>query len=182
MMHERIWRERGLRDAVLSGDEIAWRTWYDCEFAPLQKYVHWRCAGMKDLVEDVLQETWLVAIKSMQKFQPETGSFHQWLCGIAANMIRNLLRKRQQHRMILPLQGELCNGLLDAQPKTDRSESIAFALANLSERYERVLRAKYLDQNSVEEIALDWEESTKAIESLLSRARAAFRDAYPSED
>jgi RNA polymerase sigma-70 factor (ECF subfamily) len=45
-------------------------------------------------------------------------------------------------------------------------------------RYEAVLRAKYLDQQSVAQIAESWRETPKAIESLLTRAREAFRAAY----
>jgi len=40
------------------------------------------------------------------------------------------------------------------------------------------LRAKYLDGLSMAEIAAIWNESPKAIESLLSRARQAFREFY----
>ena len=37
---------------------------------------------------------------------------------------------------------------------------------------------KYLDRRSVAEMAAESGETEKAIESLLSRARAAFREAY----
>ncbi|MHC4342708.1 MAG: RNA polymerase sigma factor [Planctomycetota bacterium] len=58
------------------------------------------------------------------------------------------------------------------------AEQIAVAMAALSNRYRAVLRAKYEQQLSVAEIAARWRESTKAIESLLTRARAAFRTVY----
>ena len=41
-----------------------------------------------------------------------------------------------------------------------------------------VLRAKYLDGRSMAEIAAAWGETPKAVESLLTRARQAFREAY----
>ena len=44
---DRAWRERGLRDAVLAGDERAWRSWYDEAYAGLFAYVHWRCGGLR---------------------------------------------------------------------------------------------------------------------------------------
>jgi RNA polymerase sigma-70 factor (ECF subfamily) len=58
---------------------------------------------------------------------------------------------------------------------------VARALGELAPNHEAVLRAKYLEQLSVDEIAAAWGQSAKAIESLLSRARAAFRAAYPAE-
>ncbi len=45
---DRVWREKGLRDAVLAGDERAWRTWYDEAYAELYRYVLWRCGGLRD--------------------------------------------------------------------------------------------------------------------------------------
>ena len=65
-----------------------------------------------------------------------------------------------------------------ASLRRERAERIARALAGLSERHEAVLRAKYLEGRAVANIAADWHESPKAIESLLTRARDAFRAAY----
>jgi RNA polymerase sigma-70 factor, ECF subfamily len=59
---------------------------------------------------------------------------------------------------------------------------IARALAALPEHYEAVLRAKYLEQQSVADIAAERRESEKAVESLLTRARQAFRDVYAQEE
>jgi len=36
---ERIWRDRGLRDAVLGGDEAAWRVLYERAYGPLRAFV-----------------------------------------------------------------------------------------------------------------------------------------------
>jgi RNA polymerase sigma-70 factor (ECF subfamily) len=174
---DRLWRERGMLRAVLAGDERAWHTWYDESFAGLYAYACWRCAGLRDLADDVVQETWLTAVRRIRSFDPERGSFAGWLRGIAANVVRNHLRRRQARRTV-PL-----NGRHAAKPDTSaegrvRAERIARTLGRLSERHEAVLRAKYLEQQGVEQIAADWGEMPKTIESLLTRARAAFRDAY----
>jgi len=55
---------------------------------------------------------------------------------------------------------------------------VARALAELPEPSEAVLRANTLDLMSVDEIAEEWAETPKAIESLLTRSRQAFRVAY----
>ena len=52
------------------------------------------------------------------------------------------------------------------------------ALTALPEHYETLLRAKYLDQMTVAQIAECRGESQKGVESLLTRARQAFREAY----
>src|SRR5215510_4569307 len=80
-MTDRVWRERGLRDAVAGGDDAAWRAWYEAEYAPLEAYVLWRCGSLRDLADDVLQDTWLTAVRRVRRFDPAAGSFHGWLCG-----------------------------------------------------------------------------------------------------
>jgi RNA polymerase sigma-70 factor (ECF subfamily) len=175
---DRVWRERSLRDAVLSGDEMAWRTWYDESFAALHGYVLWRCAGLREHADEVIQETWLIAIRRIAAFDPMQGAFATWLRGIAGHVLRNHFRRkihRDRRRVTL-------NGV-EAAVQTDmehheRAERVARALSRLPERYEAVLRAKYLDGQSVADVAAAWNETPKAIESLLTRARQAFREKY----
>jgi len=178
MMTDRVWRERGLRDAVAAGDDAAWRAWYEAEYAPLEAYVLWRCGSLRDLADDVLQDTWLMAVRRVRHFQPEAGSFHGWLCGIAANVLRNMLRSRRRRSARQePLNGDTAH-LDPAIVDRERSERIATALATIPVRYEAALRMKYLDNRTVAEIATEWGETEKGVESLLGRARAAFREAY----
>jgi RNA polymerase sigma-70 factor (ECF subfamily) len=174
---DRVWRERGLRSAVLAGDERAWQTWYDESFDGLDAYVSWRCAGLRDLADEVVQETWLTAVRRIRHFDPERGSFASWLRGIAANVLRNQLR-RECHRRQRPDSASSGEPADAALQKREQAELIARALAELPERYEAVLRAKYLEQQSMADIAAASNETPKAIESLLTRARQAFRDAY----
>ena len=68
---DRRWREQGLRSAVLAGDETAWQTWYDETFPGLYAFVRWRCAGLNDWADDVVQETWLTAIRRIRAFDPD---------------------------------------------------------------------------------------------------------------
>jgi RNA polymerase sigma-70 factor (ECF subfamily) len=180
---DRVWRERGLRDAVLAGDERAWRTLYDESFAGLYAYVLWRCAGLRDRADEAVQETWLTAVRRVGRFDLDAGSFAGWLHGIAANVLRNQFRRHQRReRQRRPLSDET-PAVPDAErDRLERAERIAAALSALPDRYEAVLRAKYLEGRSVADIALEAGETLKAIESLLSRARQAFRDAYGNEE
>jgi RNA polymerase sigma-70 factor (ECF subfamily) len=173
---ERAWRERGLLRAVLAGDERAWQAWYEECYDGLYAYVCWRCAGRRDRAEEIVQETWLTAVRRVRTFDPDQGSFAGWLRGIAANLLRNHFRRAGRLGPV-----ESLNGTTDiAAPteKRDAPEWVAQALSELPARYEAALRAKYLDRQSVAEIAAEWNETPKAVESLLSRARQAFREAY----
>jgi RNA polymerase sigma-70 factor (ECF subfamily) len=174
---DRVWRERGLQSAVLSGDEHAWRAWYEESFAGLHAYVLWRCAGLRDVAEDIIQETWLTAVRRVRAFDPERGSFAGWLRGIAANVVRHHLRRVRSNNHVTALGSADCPAPPDTGARQrDTAERMARALAALPERYEAALRAKYLEQQSVDAIAGAWNETPKAIESLLTRAPQAFRE------
>jgi RNA polymerase sigma-70 factor (ECF subfamily) len=174
MPSERAARERGLHRAALAGDEAAWRALYDDAFAGLYSYVLWRCGGLRDHADDVAQEAWLTAVRRLAAFDPGKGDFLAWLRGVAANLLRNRFRRRRRER---PLRDAAARPA-DAAADRERAEQVARALAELPERHEAALRAKYLDGRSVQEMAEAGGETPKAVESLLTRARQAFREAY----
>jgi RNA polymerase sigma-70 factor (ECF subfamily) len=169
--------EWALRQAVLAGDERAWHDLYDRAFEPLHAYVAWRCGGRVDVADDLVQETWMIAVRRLANFDPDKGSFLQWLRGIAANLARNHFRLRR-HATGQELPDRPAAFDADAD---DRAERIGAVLAELPAAYEDVLRAKYLDERSVDEIAIGSGQSPKAVESLLTRARQAFRAAFTAD-
>ncbi len=177
------WREQATRAAVLAGDPAAWRAWFDAHYERLAGYVRWRCGGLPDLADDVLQETWLTAVRRVRAFDPTKGAFFDWLCGIASNAARNAVRARlRQKARTRPLVPGDDRASPDERGATEMAERVATALAELPDHYEAVLRAKYLDGQTVEQIAAARTDSAKAVESLLTRARQAFRAAYEKTD
>jgi RNA polymerase sigma-70 factor (ECF subfamily) len=174
------WHERAVRDAVLAGDTAAWRAWYAEYFDRLAAYVRWRCGGLADLADDVIQDAWLTAVRRLRVFDPEKAPFFAWLRGIAANAARNALRTRRRlQKRARPLGPGDDQATVSPDPvASEKAERVARALAALPDHYEAVLRAKYLDQFTVEQIASERGDSAKAVESLLARARQAFREAY----
>lgn len=178
---EHVWRERCLRAAVLSGDEQAWCTLYNDSFAALYAYVLWRCGGLRQHADEVVQETWLVAVRRIAVFDPEQAAFAAWLRGIAALVLRNHFRRATRRGRPLSLDGVDVAARSEVEQR-ERAERVARALSRLSERHEAVLRAKYLDGQSIAAIAVAWNETPKAVESLLTRARQAFREKYDETD
>jgi RNA polymerase sigma-70 factor (ECF subfamily) len=176
---DRVRREQGLRRAVLAGDERAWRALYDESFAGLYAYVLWRSGGLRDRADEVAQETWLTAVRRLASFDPSAGPFASWLRGIAANLLRNHFRREgRRARLRRPLGADHAAAADGAREGREQAERVARALGDLPAHYEVVLRAKYLEGRSVAEIAADRGDSPKAVESLLTRARQAFREAY----
>ncbi len=181
---EQTWYERGLRDAVLAGDEGAWRALYDRYFASAFAYVHYRTGRKTHQTEDVVQESWLIAVRRMRDFDPARGTFEAWLRGIADNVLRGDRRRSSRRRRLEAAAPSGRAGpaesteVFESARDVDLAEQIAVAMSGLPVRYQEVLRAKYDEDLPVAEIALRTERTSKAVESLLSRARALFREAY----
>jgi RNA polymerase sigma-70 factor (ECF subfamily) len=182
---EPVWRERALREAVLAGDADAWKAFYDENFGPLFAYVHCRTGRRIEDTEEIVQETWLVAVKKIARFDPGRGGFEGWLRGIADNVVSSYRRRAARLPRSLDGAGESVPSALEVSAGTaegdgpeNLAEEIALVLTGLPGRYQAVIRAKYQDELPVAEIAERWGETPKAVESLLSRARAAFRAAF----
>lgn len=172
------WKERGLRDAVLRGDMGAWRVLYDQCFDSLYAFIDFRTGRRRDRTEEVTQETWMVAVRRIADFDPARSSFGNWMRGIAANVIRNhrhAWKRVESFQDVDAVPGE-------PDPRIELAEQIGLTMTALPERYRSVLREKYEERRSVMEIARRWKESPKAVESLLTRARNAFRERFTGLD
>lgn len=167
--------ELALRAAVLAGNDAAWQVLYDRHVDALYAFAWYRSGRRADRAEEVVQETWLAAVRRIEAFDPALGAFESWLKGIAANVLRNQRRRWRREEQAEALCDE---NLLQEPAPPENGELVGLALTALPQRYQAVLRAKYEERLSVAEIAGRLGVTAKAAESLLSRARDAFRDAF----
>ncbi len=188
-MDERIWQERLLRDAVAAGDDAAWRILYERGFDGAHTFVRGRTGQRADRAEEVLQETWMVALRRIKTFDPERGPFVAWVIGIAALVLKNQQRRWERRdrvegttldERIAPTQPERSPS--DASAHTELQHQIAVAMSTLPANYRDVLRWKYHDGRPVNEIATATGRTPKSVESMLVRARDAFRRAFDALD
>jgi RNA polymerase sigma-70 factor (ECF subfamily) len=133
-----------------------------------------RRGGLRGDADEVVQDVWLTAVRRIASFDPERAPFAAWLRGIAAGLLRNRFRRRAPPPRVA---ATVPPADADAE-RRDEAERVARALSALPDPYEDVLRAKYLEERSVADIAAERGDSLKAVESLLTRARQAFREAY----
>lgn len=87
------WEEQALQQAVLNGDQRAWRALYDRAFDQIFAYVHCRVNRQPHRAEEVVQETWLVAVRRIGSFDARRGCFESWLKGIANKVLANHRRR-----------------------------------------------------------------------------------------
>ena len=179
--------ERILLDAVLRKDRKATAEFVSRYADPIYGYVSQRLAPRADLVEDLVQEVFLVALQKLDTFAGKS-SVLGWLLGIARHKVEDLYRARlrepesfsdiedspQSGPVDLPEFDELIDRAR-AQEKTQR------ILARLPEAYGLVLLWRYWEEHSAKEMAAQTGKTEKAMERLLARARAHFRRLWEGE-
>ena len=174
---------------IVAGDEGALNAVYARYADPLYAFIHHRMDGRREDVEEVWQDTWLAAFRSFPTFTGNSRLF-TWLCGIARHKIADFLRRSQRVDAIRvdepaddPAQlldpGPLTEEIVESQATRLR---VVTAMAALPDDYQSALVARYADGRSVEDVARILGRTYKATESLLSRARSAFRAAFSAPD
>ncbi len=175
---------QGLRD----GKTDAWQALYDAYAERVWRTVARLLGPQSADVADVVQETMLAAARSARAFDPGRGSLWLWLAGIARNHAVLHLRKQDRRQRLAKAfagNGELrrwLEGKEQAPPGALAAAELAAlvraALGELPADYALILTARYLDGETVTEIALRERASEVAVRSKLARARGAFRAAF----
>ena len=178
-----------LRDRILGGDQEAASQFFDSHLEALYAFVHYRLGRDRAQVEDVVQDTFVVALERLASFDGRS-SLHTWLCGIAKNKIRALRRKLRP----VPLEDvlERSSAEIDdllvriaSEPlpewvleERETRELVGATLSSLPLDYRQALLEKYVEGRSTAEVAALSGRSVKAAESLLTRSRLAFAKVF----
>lgn len=132
----------------------------------------------RDLIEDVLQETWWRAVRSWRRLGvPDSPA--AWLATVARNILRNEFRRRQ----FVPLVDEhhtLADNSLSADPSSalevaERETELHRAIRRLAPADADLLTSFYSGQTSVAALAARLGISDRAVEGRLRRARKKLR-------
>lgn len=174
-----------LIDEVLSGEKGAATRFY-LEFAPrVRRYLNTKLPEME--VEEILQDTFISAFDSLPLYRGEA-SVSTWLISIARHEVADFYRKKYVREVVektSPLFENLVSEINSPEfvMKKNRIEKRFFAsYRNLSKQYQDILSYRYELSMSVKEIAERMDLPFKATESLLYRARLAFREDYESRE
>jgi len=173
---------------MLAGDERAFGELFDGTFPVLYRFALRRVGGDEDVAEEVVQRTLCAGIDHLVSWRGEA-SLLTWLCAICRRQIVDHYRRRGNAAGRVELDEDLpevraalesiLTGAPDPEGHALRREMAALvhaALDALPPHYAEVLEWKYLEEASMKEIASRIGITAKAVESLLTRARAAYRD------
>ena len=175
-----------------SGDSSAMDELYTTYRSRLYAFVLSRVAGDKNAAEDLVQEVFLAALGSLDRFRGDS-QFFTWLRSIASHKINDYYRRQAREPEPDTSSPEFTDTQLDrardeepapltVMESAETRASIHQALLDLPRDYRRVLVLKYMEDMPVLEISQMMGRSPKSIEGLLSRARQAMRDNLASEN
>lgn len=171
---------------IVAGSDEALETFYQRYFTRLYRFVYYQVGGTHDDAQDVLQDALIAALRSLHSYRGDS-SLYSWLCGVAWNKAADFRRREYrmaqvEQRSIKKLQE---NEELEAGPSPDNAlvhqesrERVHETLQTLPEHYRQVLVLKYAEGLPVADIAQIMRRTFKSTESLLTRARSAFRESY----
>jgi RNA polymerase sigma-70 factor (ECF subfamily) len=184
-------RDLDLARRMVAGDERAFNEFFDRSFPALYRFAMARMNRDADGVEEVVQAALTKATSKIATFRGEA-SLLTWLCTFCRHEISGFYERAGRGRPTTELIEEVpeIRAALESLPalagddpgtSLQRKEIVRLVhvtLDRLPDRYADALEWKYIEGLPVREIAARLALTPKAAESLLTRAREAFRDGF----
>lgn len=183
--------DRALAERILAGDSAAFEEFFDGFFPALYRFALARLRN-PDLTRDIVQSALVKAVAHLDTYRGEA-SLAAWLFTICRHEISGHYRSkgRAPEPVELAEESPEIRAAVDSMPgspgdpasdleQKEVSRLVHATLDRLPPRYGQALEWKYLDGLPVKEIARRLDVGPKAAESLLTRARQAFREGFSS--
>jgi RNA polymerase sigma-70 factor, ECF subfamily len=162
------------------GDHDAFRLIFERYARPIISFI-FDMVNRRDLAEELAQETFVRAYKSLGSMRDET-KLSTWLFGIAKNVARESLRSKQRDEYKVGIDDDRVIEIRDNKLPPDRelldrelNSVVRDALAELDEDKRVVFTLKVFHQRSYEEISEITGSSIPKLKTDLHRARAEMR-------
>jgi RNA polymerase sigma-70 factor, ECF subfamily len=186
-------RELDLVKRMLAGEQRAFDGFF-ASYAPrLATFASRRSNLPAASIEDVVQNSLLKALRNLHSFRAESALF-TWLCQICRNELADLYQTAARRPACESLdsdpfiRGEVfeLHAPAEGEPQNElglevHRREIVTALKRLPEQYAYALEWKYGDGFSVQQIAEMLGLTSMATQSLLARARTAFKESWRQE-
>jgi RNA polymerase sigma-70 factor (ECF subfamily) len=180
--------EKSLVEALLRRDRKAAAEFVTAHADAIYEYIRRRLVPRVDLVDDLVQEVFLVAWDKLSSFRSDA-PLRSWLLGIARHKVEDYYRSRlrdpdtelDENALLtdsLTRQAPDLDALLDQEARRSRTHKI---LHSMPEAYSLILLWRYWEQRSTQEIAAQTGRTEKAVERMLARAREQFKRRWANE-
>jgi RNA polymerase sigma-70 factor (ECF subfamily) len=173
---------------LAAGDESAFDEFFADYFPRLYRFARARLES-DDAAEEVVQAAMITAVRSVHSYRGEAALL-TWMCAVCRREIATWLERAGRAPVSLIEDHPEVRAALEAiascasnDPENELrrkelSRLVQATLDHLPGRYGEVLEWRYMEGASVAEVADRLGVGYKAAESLLTRARQAFRDGF----
>lgn len=158
----------------VSGDTQAFDTLYRRYVNSVYKRV--RFVIPETDVEDVTQEVFLAAFRSLKKFRGEA-QFSTWLRTLTNNKVAEYYRRRTRKKETMQIDLEYAEKRLDTNSSQKQEDRVYLqrAFNNIPENYREVIILRFAEGMQFNEIAQVLDQHPEATKSLFRRAISALR-------
>ena len=133
-------------------------------------YFWYRAGRVKEVAEDLAQETFVKAYQKLPNFRLHAYSYFSYLLTIAHNTLVKYYKKPKM--VSLEELGDIAEeGATDKSETKETAELLWQAVEKLPEAEKNIILLKYRERRSVKEIAKMARKSENAVKLVLSRAR-----------
>jgi len=166
------------------GDQVALTQLYEANFDRIYRYIAIKI-GDRTEAEDMTQQVFLHAIKSLSGYREKGMPFSSWLYRIAHNQVVDYFRK-QSKRATVPLDESLPIPAGDGDPKIlveqkITMEEVVVATKTLTAAQQEVISLRFASELSITEVAGVMGKSEGAVKALQHSAIVALRKALATE-
>lgn len=140
----------------------------------------YRRIGQPDDAQDLVQQTWLEAMRALPRFKGES-EFSTWLFGIAKNLVRNYLARSPHRRFIFVSEDALNDALCSMVSPEEicgwrqHADKLAAVFTGLPPAAREVVWMVGVEEMSYESVSEALSIPLGTVRSRLSRARVALR-------
>lgn len=162
-------------------DQMALTQLYEENFDRIYRYIVLKI-GEKTEAEDMTQQVFLSAFKSIPSFKYKGTPFSSWLFRIAHNQIVDYLRKKSK-RATVPLDESLVSSNSDPRLEAERNLAIAqlvSAAKKLTKTQREVISLRFAGELSIAEVAKVMGKSVGAVKALQHSAIVSLRKVLPT--
>ena len=174
--------DNAIIEKLKRGEPVAVTEPYTTYFYHVFAMVYNRVDRDRDAAQDIVQETFLAASKSLGKFNGRS-KLYTWLYSIAYKKLVDYYRRRKREakrqnevRENYAVEAAQASGDGSTVESEEEARVVRETMSDLPMHYREVLLLKYVEEMSVVEIGQIMGRSSKSVEGLLSRARKELRD------
>ena len=179
-MDSRAEPDRRLELQRIFEDEDAFQLWYAVAARRLYAYLFGRCGGDPSLAEELTQQAFLQAVRHRDAYDGRSDPV-TWLIAIGRNRLIDHLRReeREERRHLRLIVREIsAPRSIESVRSHDERADILSVLRRLPAGQRAALILHHVDDLSIRDVASALHRSEGAVEALLSRGRARFREIY----